>query len=129
MVDLMVNPPKKGDESFDLYNSQIDGIFQSLRKRAVKLEKAFNSLHGVSCNPAQGALYLFPRITIPQKAIEKAKQDNIEPDALYCMELLQETGICLVYLLLILGTWIWIFTKRGDISCTFYYSTSRRCFG
>ena len=32
-----------------------------------------NSLEGVTCNEVTDALYAFPRIRLPQKAIEEAK--------------------------------------------------------
>lgn len=48
----MVNPPQQGQESFELYSRQIDGIYESLKKRAAKLHEAFNSMEGMTCNPA-----------------------------------------------------------------------------
>lgn len=41
-------------------------------------------------------MYLFPRIKLPQKAIEAAKEASKEPDAFYCLKLLDATGVCLV---------------------------------
>jgi len=41
-------------------------------------------------------MYLFPRITIPDKAVEAAKKEGKEPDVFYCMKLLDSTGVCLV---------------------------------
>ena len=41
-------------------------------------------------------MYLFPNITLPEKAIQAAIEEGREPDAFYCMELLEHTGICLV---------------------------------
>lgn len=35
--------------------------------------EAFNSIEGIKCNPVQGAMYAFPRLLLPQKAIDKAK--------------------------------------------------------
>ncbi|KAI9357230.1 pyridoxal phosphate-dependent transferase [Zopfochytrium polystomum] len=96
MVGLMVNPPKQGDESFPLYNKEMTGIYESLRRRAVTLRNALNKLEGVSCNPAQGAMYLFPTITLPPKAVEAAKAAGKQPDEFYCLELLNNTGVCVV---------------------------------
>uniref|UniRef100_A0A8C2J2U3 Alanine aminotransferase 1 n=1 Tax=Cyprinus carpio TaxID=7962 RepID=A0A8C2J2U3_CYPCA len=48
------------------------------------------------CNPVQGAMYSFPRITLPERAINEAKAKGQAPDMFYCMKLLEETGICLV---------------------------------
>ncbi|KAG0331466.1 hypothetical protein BG000_010900 [Podila horticola] len=96
MVDLMVNPPKKGDPSYEQYKAEFDGIYFSLIKRASILEKTFNALEGCTCNPADGAMYLFPQIRLPKKAIQAAKEAGKEPDQFYCMAMLEATGVCMV---------------------------------
>lgn len=60
------------------------------------LEDAFSKLEGVSCNKAEGAMYLFPRISLPQKAIKAAEAVKTAPDAFYCHRLLNATGIVVV---------------------------------
>lgn len=60
------------------------------------LEDALNSLEGVTCNRAEGAMYLFPRIELPKKAIEAAKAVNTAPDAFYARCLLNATGIVVI---------------------------------
>ena len=60
------------------------------------LEDAFNKLEGISCNKAEGAMYLFPQIHLPQKAIEAAKAAKKAPDAFYVLRLLESTGIVVV---------------------------------
>merc|ERR1712072_1295061 len=47
-IGLMVNPPAVGDESYDSYIVQRDGTIASLRRRAVKLSKALDTLPGFS---------------------------------------------------------------------------------
>jgi aspartate/methionine/tyrosine aminotransferase len=37
-------------------------------------------------------MYSFPRITIPPAAIAAARAKGKEPDVMYCLELLEETG-------------------------------------
>ena len=44
----------------------------------------------------QGSMYLFPTITLPQKAIDAAKENGNAPDEFYCLKLLDATGVCLV---------------------------------
>jgi aspartate/methionine/tyrosine aminotransferase len=44
----------------------------------------------------QGALYAFPQIALSARAVAKAKEQGVAPDLLYCLELLEETGICAV---------------------------------
>ncbi len=41
-------------------------------------------------------MYLFPTITLPQKAIDAAKEAGNAPDEFYCLNLLDKTGVCLV---------------------------------
>jgi len=96
MVDLMVNPPKQGDRSFDLYIQERDSIIQSLKRRAKLLSQELNKLPGFSCTELEGAMYAFPKIKIPQKAIEEATKQGKAPDLMYCLELLDNTGIVCV---------------------------------
>jgi len=60
------------------------------------LEEAFNSLEGITCNKAEGAMYLFPRLHLPQKAIGAAQAAGTPPDAYYAKRLLEATGIVVV---------------------------------
>ncbi|CAL4924736.1 unnamed protein product [Urochloa decumbens] len=96
LASLVMNPPKPGDESYASYKAEKDGILQSLARRAKALEAAFNNLEGFTCNQAEGAMYLFPRIHLPQKAIEAAKAAKKAPDAFYALRLLESTGIVVV---------------------------------
>jgi len=96
MLGLMVNPPKQGDPSYAQYIQERDEIYASLKRRAIKLVAALNKMEGVSCQPAAGAMYAFPRVTLPRRVIEEAKEKGKAPDMLYCIELLDNTGICVV---------------------------------
>jgi len=96
MVDLMVNPPKSGDRSHDVYAQERDAIIQSLKRRAKLLSLELNKLPGFSCTELEGAMYAFPKIKIPQKAIEEAAKQGKAPDLMYCLELLDNTGIVCV---------------------------------
>ncbi|KAK3717441.1 alanine transaminase [Vermiconidia calcicola] len=96
LVDCMVNPPREGEPSYPLYRQEYDGIYNDLRHRATALHKAFQEMEGVECQTPQGAMYLFPTIKLPQKAIEAAKEAGKNPDDFYCLRLLDATGICIV---------------------------------
>lgn len=96
MVDLMVNPPQPQDASYEQYVQERDAILGSLKRRAEKLVATLNSLEGVSCQQAEGAMYAFPTITIPEKAVIEAGNRGITPDAFYVIELLEQTGVCVV---------------------------------
>ena len=48
-------------------------ILDSFQRKAKITTKMLNSLKHVSCNPVTGSLYAFPRVILPQKAVEEAK--------------------------------------------------------
>jgi len=82
----MVNPPQPGQPSYDLFAKERDGILDELKQRAIILAEGLNKIPGVQCNKVAGAMYCFPRITLPAN-----RTDNE-----YCMALLEATGICVV---------------------------------
>lgn len=96
VMDTIVNPPRKGEPSYELYEKEKKGILEALKERATLVAQTFNKLKGVECNPVQGAMYAFPKLNLPEKAIEAAKQKGIEPDAFYAFQLLEATGICII---------------------------------
>lgn len=96
VVDLMVKPPVAGEASYELYKKETDAIFASLKRRAQLLVNALNRLEGVTCNSAEGAMYLLPRIRLPAAAVQEAAKQGRVPDVFYCIKLLEETGICTV---------------------------------
>ncbi|WMV22542.1 hypothetical protein MTR67_015927 [Solanum verrucosum] len=96
LASLVMSPPKVGDESYESFAAEKEGILSSLARRAKTLEDAFSSLEGVTCNKAEGAMYLFPRINLPDKAIKAAEEAKTAPDAFYARRLLNATGIVVV---------------------------------
>lgn len=67
-----------------------------MRERARLVQEAYGSLEGIECSAIQGALYAFPKLHLPPKAIAAAAEKNVEADFFYCMEMLEATGICTV---------------------------------
>ena len=97
LLELMVNPPKAGDASYEQFKGEYDNIFNTLKSRAHALCDTFNGLEGISCQEPQGAMYLFPTITLPNRSVEAAKNAGYtSADVFYCMELLNATGICVI---------------------------------
>lgn len=45
----------------------------ALADKAKLTEQILNAVPGIKCNPVQGAMYAFPQIFIPPKAVEEAK--------------------------------------------------------
>ncbi|KAK4792354.1 hypothetical protein SAY86_022789 [Trapa natans] len=95
-MGLMVNPPKPGDISYDQFVRESKGILESLRRRARIMTDGFNSCMNVVCNFTEGAMYSFPQIRLPPRAIEDAKKAGKAADVFYCLKLLEATGISTV---------------------------------
>lgn len=53
LVEMMVNPPKPGQPSYELYKQEYDGIYNGLQKRATALWEAFKEMEGVKCDDPQ----------------------------------------------------------------------------
>jgi len=96
MTSLMVRGPEPGDESYDSHEAEKASIFESLKRRAKIVEQGLDSIPGFSCQPAQGAMYCFPSVELPQGAIDAANEKEMSPDTLYAVSLLENTGICVV---------------------------------
>ncbi|KAG5270577.1 hypothetical protein AALO_G00194240 [Alosa alosa] len=95
-MDVIVNPPRPDEPSFSCFQQEKTAVLGALAEKAKLTEEILNSVPGIQCNPVQGAMYAFPQLFIPPKAVEQAKALGMQPDMLYCLRLLEETGICLV---------------------------------
>ena len=96
MMSLMVKPPKPGDASYETFMKEEGDIHESLKRRAKILVEGLNNIAGIECNESEGAMYAFPRLTLPQKALDAAAANHQSLDTLYSLSLLEETGICVV---------------------------------
>ncbi|XP_057948452.1 glutamate--glyoxylate aminotransferase 2 [Malania oleifera] len=96
LMGMMVNPLKPGDISYDKFVAESKGIIESLTRRAHIMTDGFNSCRNVVCNFTEGAMYSFPQIRLPPKAIAAAKRAGKGPDVFYCLKLLEATGISTV---------------------------------
>lgn len=52
------------------------------------MSERFNSLPGMSCVPADGAMYLLPKIDMPEKALKEAEKRGKKADVMYTLDLL-----------------------------------------
>ncbi len=83
---LLVAPPRPGAPSYPLYERERREILDALRRKAAIVGKGLDAVDGIRCNEVTGAMYAFPRITLPPGV----------SDFDYCLALLEETGICVV---------------------------------
>lgn len=95
-MDVIVNPPKEHEPSYAQFIKEKSSVLDVLAHKAKLTEQFLNSVPGIKCNPVQGAMYAFPQIFIPPRAIQEAQSLSMAPDMLYCLRLLEETGICVV---------------------------------
>lgn len=58
---------------FSVSHQEKESVLGNLAKKAKLTEDLFNQVPGIHCNPLQGAMYAFPRIFIPSKAVEAAQ--------------------------------------------------------
>ena len=104
VTSLMVSPPQKGSESYELYIKERDAILNELKEKAEILGKGLNEIEGMETVLPQGAMYAFVKFELPHsKDIDPAKMTGEEKekyeasrDFNYCLKLLEETGICVV---------------------------------
>lgn len=101
---LMISPPVEGDTSYPQYIHEKESILNSLHKRSRILADGLNAIEGVQVHIPEGAMYAFVRVELPENDIgmnvelsevEKEKI-NAERNEKYCLDLLEETGICVV---------------------------------
>ena len=95
-MSLMVAPPAAGTPARTALEAEKAEILASLRRRAHIMTDGFNSLEGVTCNFTEGAMYSFPQLRLPPKAMAAAKAAGKAPDVFYCLALVEQTGISTV---------------------------------
>ncbi|XP_023376047.1 alanine aminotransferase 1 [Pteropus vampyrus] len=96
LLDVVVSPPAPSDPSFAQFQAEKQAVLAELAAKAKLTEQVFNESPGIRCNPVQGAMYSFPRMQLPPRAIQRAQELGLAPDMFFCMSLLEETGICVV---------------------------------
>lgn len=84
---LIVSPPFADSEEYPRFIHEKELILSELLKKATTIKQSFDKMDGVECFGRIGALYLFPRLNkLPAGA----------SDFDYCMNLLEETGLCTI---------------------------------
>ncbi|RNA42086.1 alanine aminotransferase [Brachionus plicatilis] len=58
-MDTVVNPPKKGEPSYELFMKEKEQVLSSLKEKAKLVTELLNKIEGVKCNPVQGAIKIY----------------------------------------------------------------------
>ncbi len=85
-VYSLVSPPQPDGPSRAEYDRERQAVLGELKARARLLADGLNGIPGFRCNEVAGAMYAFPRFTLPAG----------RTDEQWCMALLEKTGICVV---------------------------------
>jgi aspartate/methionine/tyrosine aminotransferase len=83
---LLVHPPRPGQPSHERWAAERNAVLEELARKASILSRGLDAVPGIRCNEVAGAMYAFPRLTLPPGT----------NDFEYCLALLEETGICVV---------------------------------
>jgi len=95
-MDCVVNPPTPGEPSYNDWKRETDAGMASLAKRAKIVATTLNSIPSITCNEVQGAMYAFPQVHLPEKALAAAKEAGQSADVFWAFQLLEATGICII---------------------------------
>jgi aspartate/methionine/tyrosine aminotransferase len=101
---FMVAPPQPGDESYGAFIHERDTVLADLKAKAGILGKGVNTIPGMSVAIPRGAMYAFVNFTLPKEkgvdadsmSAEERLAYEAKRDSDYCLELLEQTGICVV---------------------------------
>ena len=84
---LMVNSPEEGSDPYRQFIGEKQSILNELKDKAAMIREGFKQMDSVECFGRTGAMYLFPRLN-------KLPKGSTDFD--YCMNLLENTGLCTV---------------------------------
>ncbi|XP_026845937.1 alanine aminotransferase 2 [Drosophila persimilis] len=93
-VSALVNPPRTGEPSYDLFQKEKSATLVAVKERAELVHKTLSSFEGYKVNPVQRPMHVFPQIEIPPKTIPVAKARGMAPNAFYAFEVLERSGSC-----------------------------------
>ncbi|XP_059057985.1 alanine aminotransferase 2-like [Achroia grisella] len=96
VLDCVMSPPAPGSASYEQFNIERSAIHRTLCERTSAAYQVFNTIPGYSCNPIDGSMFAYPRFDVPARAQRAALDSGVSPDEFYCMQLLEQTGVCVV---------------------------------
>uniref|UniRef100_A0A8C4LXN2 alanine transaminase n=1 Tax=Equus asinus asinus TaxID=83772 RepID=A0A8C4LXN2_EQUAS len=73
LLHVVVSPPAPSDPSFAQFQAERQAVLAELAAKAKLTEQVFNEAPGIHCNPVQGAMYSFPRVQLPPRAVLRAQ--------------------------------------------------------
>lgn len=96
LMASVVTLPPVGSASRAVFDAERLRIREALQRKAKRVTERLNQIDGISCQPIEGAMYAFPKVEIKGHLLEKAKASGIPADQLYCIEMVERTGVITV---------------------------------
>uniref|UniRef100_A0A7S1WRV2 Aminotransferase class I/classII large domain-containing protein n=1 Tax=Alexandrium catenella TaxID=2925 RepID=A0A7S1WRV2_ALECA len=96
LMASVVTPPPVGGPSRAAFDAERAAIATALRRKARMVTERLNGIEGISCQPIEGAMYAFPKVTIKGYVMKKAISYATPADQIYCLEMVERTGIVTV---------------------------------
>ncbi|XP_022184819.2 alanine aminotransferase 1 [Nilaparvata lugens] len=93
-VESLVNPPRKGDPSYELFINERNKIMSLHKSKIELITENLKGIKGISSIKPEGAPYIFAQMEVPPKAVKEAERQSICPSEMYTTKLLRSTGIC-----------------------------------
>lgn len=59
VMGAIINPPKPGEQSYELYQKERSDVMQRLKDKANLVSELFNSIEGFKCNDVMGFVCFF----------------------------------------------------------------------
>ncbi|XP_056620657.1 alanine aminotransferase 2-like isoform X2 [Triplophysa dalaica] len=87
-LDVMVDPPRPGDASYDLYIQEVSYRLSTLRLNISSAVDFMNDLSGFTCSTVQSGIYIYPHLSLPHTAHTQIA------GLCYCRRLLEDQGVC-----------------------------------
>jgi len=96
LMASIVHAPPEGAPSRAVFDQERSEIRAALKRKAKRVTERLNAIEGISCQPIEGAMYAFPKVNIEGATLKKAIAASKPADLIYCMEMVERTGIVTV---------------------------------
>lgn len=93
LMDLIAEPPQKGDASWEQYDREYRSSYTSYAYRAQLVVTKLNAIPGIKCLSVDGAFYAFAKLELPPLFVNECKVSGKETDFEWCFRLLEATGL------------------------------------
>ncbi|CAE8616658.1 unnamed protein product, partial [Polarella glacialis] len=96
LIASVVTPPPADGPSYAAFEEERLRTRTEMKEKAKMVTDRLNAIEGVSCQPIEGAMYAFPKVTIKGYVMKKAISLATPADQVYCMEMVDRTGVVTV---------------------------------